>query len=183
MVSALWLNHFLVHFLSVQSDWCFHSIFFFQVCNPFFICPWKWCFNTAQTFIRCVLNTFSLFNQLFYGMTFICIVSYFHQTTSNQQTQNICGYWKVLDLLWWVLFMCLHLSCLRSAGGLYKAGRAENSPVMWHCAENPLPDMSRRSAHAQTEASDHTQRPQGLFLVEWIMCQRTAEWLSIHYVQ
>lgn len=32
---------------------------------------------------------------------------------------------------------------------------------MWHGLENLLPGVPRRPAHAQAEASDHPQRPQG----------------------
>ncbi len=70
---------------------------------------------------------------------------------------------------WFPSFFCLYLVCLRSAGGFYQAGRAEGSPVMWHRAENPLPDVPRRAAHAQAEASDHSQRPQGSLLLGWLM--------------
>lgn len=145
----------------------FFFFFFCRVCNPFFLCPWKLSFNPAQT-ICCVLKTFSLFNQLFYGITFICIIF----SSDNLQSADMKHMWVLagvaITFADGVLFMCLYLSCLRSAGGLYKEGGAESSPVMWYCAENPLSDMSRRSAHAQTEASDHTQRPQGLFLLGWV---------------
>lgn len=55
--------------------------------------------------------------------------------------------------------MCLF--CHRSAGGFYKEGRAESFPFMWHGAENLLPGVPRRPAHAQAEASNYPQRPQG----------------------
>lgn len=60
-----------------------------------------------------------------------------------------------------LIFSSLLCFCFRSAGGLRKAGGAESSSVMRHCDESLLPDLPRRAAHAQAEASDHTQRPQG----------------------
>lgn len=114
----------------------------------------------------------------------ICSVIFlkFLQTTHNQQTKKASVWWHVLlspRPMGFHSCICLYLSCLRSAGGLYKAGRAEGSPVMWHCAEDPLPGVPRRAAHAQTEASNHTPRPQGLsFFASWI-----SEWWIINNMQ
>lgn len=133
--------------------------------------PRKWFISTTQT----LWFYFYIHYSMAWCKTFIFLIVLFHLTTYNQQETKACGYWQVLLTLWMTRFhsfICLYLLCHRSAGGLYKAGRAEGSSVMWHCAENPLPDVPCCAAHAQTEACNRTQRPQGsMLLSSW-----TSEW-------
>ena len=72
---------------------------------------------------------YSMMQNLYLSHTFLK----FHLTTYNQQETKACRHWQVLLSLLMTSFhsfICLYLLCLRSAGGLYKAGRAEGSSVM-----------------------------------------------------
>lgn len=80
-------------------------------------------------------------------------------------------------------YIFLYLLRLRSTGGLYKAGRAEGSLVLWHSAENLLPDMPRRAAHAQTETSNYTQRPQGWSVLDSWMHEWCDGADEVHYLR
>lgn len=109
-----------------------------------------------------IFNSFSFSFIFFFKVHFAKTIFYFNFYFNLNKQQFFT--WRmpiplIIGLPVTRVFVCL--VCFRSVGGLHKASRAKSCSVMWHCAENLLPDLPCCATHAQTKTSSNPQRPQG----------------------